>query len=169
MDFSRDRSIRAFRHLPALGLAAQLSVASIFLLGGCSAFDAPRDTRGARLDSELVGEITPGVQTRRDVLALLGTPTVTPAFDDLTWYYVGGITRQRVMRRQALDEQDVVAVHFNLEGTVQKVEQLTLADAQAVTPVSRTTPSPGTERSIMQELFGNIGRFSPGQNRSSGN
>lgn len=165
MDLSRGRSIRTFRLLPGLGLGALLA------LGGCSAFDAPRETRGALLDPELVKEITPGVQTRRDVLALLGTPTLTPAFDDLSWYYVGGITRQRIMRRQALDEQDVVAIRFNLDGTVEKVDRLTLADAPQVTQVARTTPSPGTETSIMQELFGNIGRFAPGgsNQRRSGN
>jgi outer membrane protein assembly factor BamE (lipoprotein component of BamABCDE complex) len=138
-------------------------------LGGCSLFEAPRDTRGARLDPELVKELVPGVQTRRDVLALLGTPTLTPAFDDLTWYYVGGITRQRVARFQALDEQEVVAITFTLEGTIERVEQLSLADAQSVRLVSRETPTPGTERSTLQQLFGNIGRFgTPGSSGAGG-
>jgi outer membrane protein assembly factor BamE (lipoprotein component of BamABCDE complex) len=139
------------------------------LLAGCSVFAPPRDTRGARLDPEVVNEIVPGVQTRRDVLALLGTPTLTPAFDDLTWYYVGGMTRQRVGRQQALDEQDVVAVRFTVEGTVERVERLTLADAAPVTPVSRETPTPGTERNLLQQLFGNIGRLgAPAQQQRSG-
>jgi outer membrane protein assembly factor BamE (lipoprotein component of BamABCDE complex) len=142
---------------------ARLAVTGMALaaaLAGCALFDAPRDARGARLDPELVKELVPGVQTRRDVLALLGTPTLTPAFDDLTWYYVGGITRQRVARFQALDQQEVVAITFRLDGTIDKVEQLGLADAQPVRLVSRETPTPGTERSLLQQLFGNIGRFS---------
>lgn len=164
MDAFRNRSIpRAWRR-------GRIAALALLALGGCSVFEAPRDTRGARVDPELVKEITPGVQTRRDVLALLGTPSVTPAFDDLTWYYVGGVSRQRVARRDALIEQDVLAVHFSVEGTVDKVEQLSLADATTVTPVGRTTPSPGTEASVLQELFGNIGRFSPGGGpRRSGN
>jgi outer membrane protein assembly factor BamE (lipoprotein component of BamABCDE complex) len=152
----RPRSIRAAALVGLLGLA------------GCSLFDPPRDTRGARLDPELVKELVPGVQTRRDVLALLGTPTVTPAFDDITWYYVGGMTRQRVGRQQAIESQEVVAVTFTLEGVVEKVETLTLADAQSVRLVSRETPTPGTERNLMQQLFGNIGRFGTGAERTPG-
>jgi outer membrane protein assembly factor BamE (lipoprotein component of BamABCDE complex) len=148
------------------GLAAVAAVP--LLLGGCSLFEAPRDPRGARLDAEVVKELVPGVQTRRDVLALLGTPTLTPAFDDLTWFYVGGITRQRVARRQSLEEQEVVAVHFALDGTVERVEQLTLADATPVRLVARETPTPGTERTLLQQLLGNVGRFgAPGSATNS--
>lgn len=136
----------------------------VALLGGCSLFEAPRDTRGALFDPELVKELVPGVQTRRDVLALLGTPTLTPAFDDLNWYYVGGITRTRIARHEAVVEQDVIAIRFALDGTVERVDQLSLADAQNVQLVSRETPTPGTELNVLQQLFGNIGRFSPGQN-----
>jgi outer membrane protein assembly factor BamE (lipoprotein component of BamABCDE complex) len=63
----------------------------------------------------------------------------------------------------------VVAITFTLEGTIEKVEQLSLADAQAVRLVSRETPTPGTERSMLQQLFGNIGRFgAPGTGGSRG-
>jgi len=44
-------------------------------------------------------------------------------------------------------------------------------DGLSVAVVSNTTPSPGSEASIMQELLGNIGRFSAGssqQNTSPG-
>jgi outer membrane protein assembly factor BamE (lipoprotein component of BamABCDE complex) len=157
----RSRSIRA------VALAGLLGFTGLGL-AGCSLFDAPRDTRGARLDPEVVKELVPGVQTRRDVLALLGTPSVTPAFDDITWYYIGGTTRQRVGRQQALEAQEVVAVHFTLDGVIEKVETLSLADAQSVQLVSRATPTPGTERNLMQQLFGNIGRFGTGAQRTPG-
>lgn len=165
MGLNRQRSIsrpagRARRLLPAAML--------VLGLGGCSVFDAPRETRGALFDPELVKELTPGVQTRRDVLVLLGTPTLTPTFDDLTWFYVGGITRQRVARHEALVEQVVVAVHFNLDGTIERVEQLGIEDAQQVRLVSRETPTPGTEASVLQQLFGNIGRFGTQQPQRSG-
>lgn len=147
---------RRARRRALAGLAAMLALA------GCAVFEQPRDPRGNRVDPELVNELVPGVQTRTDVLALLGSPTVTPAFDDVTWYYVGGMTRQRVGRQQALQEQEVIAVHFRVDGTIDRVERLGIDDAVAVSPVARVTPTPGTEQSIMQQLFGNIGRFSPG-------
>lgn len=158
MDTGARRSIRAALAVLAIGVP----------LGACSVFEAPRETRGALFDPEVIKELVPGVQTRRDVLALLGTPTVTPAFDDLTWYYVGAITKRRIARHEGLLEQDVVAISFTLEGTIEKVEQLTLADAQRVTLVSRETPTPGTERNVLQQLFGNIGRFTTPTPQRSG-
>jgi outer membrane protein assembly factor BamE (lipoprotein component of BamABCDE complex) len=170
MDLNPPRSIQpAQRAQVRRRLAAALqALALASSLGACSLFAPPRETRGALFDPEVVKELVPGVQTRRDVLALLGTPTLTPAFDDLTWFYVGGITRQRVARHQALVEQEVIAIHFTLEGTIDKVEMLTLADAQQVRFVSRETPTPGTERNVMQQLFGNIGRFSTPNPQRSG-
>jgi outer membrane protein assembly factor BamE (lipoprotein component of BamABCDE complex) len=145
---------------------ACLLLAAPILLTACSAVRSPRDVRGNRLAPEVVAEIVPGVQTRRDVAALLGSPSVPAAFDDITWYYVGGMTRQRIGQVQSLDEQQVIAVRFNTAGTVEKVERLTLADAGNVQPVSRITPTPGTETSLLQQLFGNIGKFNPAGGRS---
>jgi hypothetical protein len=41
------------------------------------------------------------------------------------------------------------------------MDQLGKDAALPVTVVARTTPSPGTEASFMQQLLGNIGRFNP--------
>jgi outer membrane protein assembly factor BamE (lipoprotein component of BamABCDE complex) len=136
------------------------------LLAGCQAVTTPRDVRGNRISDEQLAEIVPGVQTRSDVAALLGSPSVPAAFDDVTWYYVGGMTRQRIGQMQALDDQQVVAVRFNPNGTVANVERLTLQDATKVQPVARITPTPGTETSLMQQIFGNVGRFTPGGGRT---
>jgi outer membrane protein assembly factor BamE (lipoprotein component of BamABCDE complex) len=132
------------------------------MLAGCEAVRTPRDVRGNVVTPELLAEIVPGVQTRSDVASLLGSPNVPAAFDDITWYYVGGKTRQRIGQMQALDDQQVIAVRFNTDGTVASVERLTLADATKVEPVARITPTPGTETTLMQQLFGNVGRFTPG-------
>ena len=43
------------------------------------------------------------------------------------------------------------------DGLISPKEQ----DALPVSVVSRTTPSPGTEASFLQQLLGNIGRFNP--------
>jgi outer membrane protein assembly factor BamE (lipoprotein component of BamABCDE complex) len=47
------------------------------------------------------------------------------------------------------------------KGTLKTVDKLQKEDALPVSVVARTTPSPGTEASFMQQLLGNIGRFNP--------
>ncbi|TQF84868.1 outer membrane protein assembly factor BamE [Elioraea sp. Yellowstone] len=149
------RTMRVIRFQRALALAA--------LLGGCSLLEPTVDARGHRVEDYQLAEIVPGVQTKADIAALLGTPSTTAPFGDDAWYYVSSTTRSRVGSMPAVDRQTVVAIRFDERGVVQKVETLGLEDAQPVTPVARVTPTPGNDRNLLQMLFGNIGRFSPGQ------
>jgi outer membrane protein assembly factor BamE (lipoprotein component of BamABCDE complex) len=127
-------------------------------LAGCGIVDNTKDSRGNRVDRELLAELVPGVQTRTDVTALLGSPSATTTFGEDTWYYIGGVTQNRVGRRDALIEQEVVAVHFD-RGVLQRIEVIKKADATPVDPVARITPTPGNEVSFLGMILGNIGRF----------
>lgn len=153
---------------PALGtLLLATSLLAAPLLAGCGIADATKDTRGNRVDREMLAELVPGVQTRADVTALLGSPTATAPFGDETWFYIGGVTQNRVGRRDALIEQEVVAVHFDRGGVLQRVEVIEKADATPVAPVARVTPTPGNDVSFIGMILGNIGRFGgAGPNRS---
>lgn len=151
--------------------------AALLLLGGCDwlprlptlpalpgadLFDSPRVMRGQAIDQEDLNQITVGVTTRNDVAALLGTPTATGTFDDENWYYISAVTRQRPGRQLAVYDQQVVAISFDQRDTVRAVRRLTQEDARPVQVVQRETPSPGNERTILQQLFSNLGRLGPG-------
>jgi outer membrane protein assembly factor BamE (lipoprotein component of BamABCDE complex) len=56
----------------------------------------------------------------------------------------------------------VVILRFDQRGTLREIRRLGMEDGREIAAVSRTTPSPGTERSFLQQLFGNIGRVGPG-------
>lgn len=143
-------------------------LAALVLLGGCSLFQPPQLVRGNMVDEEALGQIVPGTSRRSDVQSLLGTPTATSTFDDSEWYYIGARTRERVARVQAIEEQRVITIVFDREGTVREVRRLTEQDALPVQAVARITPTPGTERTFLQQLFGNIGRLPPGVGGQTG-
>jgi outer membrane protein assembly factor BamE (lipoprotein component of BamABCDE complex) len=128
---------------------------------GAGLFDSPRQFRGHTVDDEQLTQIVAGVTSRGDVEALLGSPSATGTFDANEWFYIGGVTRQRPVQTMRLIEQRVVMVRFNQAGTVQEVRRLGPEDGRQIQVVERVTPSPGTERSFMQQLFGNIGRVGP--------
>ncbi|MBP0492275.1 outer membrane protein assembly factor BamE [Pararoseomonas indoligenes] len=130
-------------------------------LGGCSVFGAPEELRGNRADMEMLKDITPGVSSKADVTALLGSPSATSTFDASEWYYISATTHLRPARTPGIDNQRVVVVRFNDRDIVQVVEQKGERDMRDVTMVERTTPVPGNDRSLLQALFGNIGRFGP--------
>jgi outer membrane protein assembly factor BamE (lipoprotein component of BamABCDE complex) len=144
------------------------ALAALLLLGGCALFEAPPERRGHMVDAEQLAQLTPGVSTRADVMAALGTPSATGTFDDDSWFYISSLQRTRPARRAAVEEQRIVAIGFDQRGVVRGVRELGLQEARAIEPVPRTTPSPGTERSFLQGLFGNIGRFGPGGPQQAG-
>lgn len=141
---------------------AALALVALLALPGCSFFQAPTIQRGNRITEEQLKEITPGVQTRQDVQAVLGSPTQTSTFGDNTWYYISSKTRQRPGRALAVTDQETVVITFDGRGTVQEVKRIGEDQAQDVTMVARETPVPGNDRTLLQALFGNIGRFGPG-------
>lgn len=140
---------------------AALLAAGLFL-AGCSVFAAPEQTRGNRVDPDVLAELVPGTSSRADVTALLGSPTAKGTFDENVWLYIGSITRTRVARTPSIVTLDLIKLTFDDTGVLRGIEHRDLDDSLPVTVVQRTTPSPGSEASVMQQLFGNIGRFSAG-------
>jgi outer membrane protein assembly factor BamE (lipoprotein component of BamABCDE complex) len=138
-------------------------------LTSCSWLLPPPVQRGNKVDAQNMKELVPGTSTKADVTALIGSPTARATFDDNSWLYISEMTQQRPGQTLGEIAQNVVVVTFDEKGVVQKVGTRDMADALPVGMVARTTPSPGTEASFMQQLLGNIGRFSPaGLSPSSG-
>lgn len=137
----------------------------VFLLLGlsaCSAIDAPHQLRGNHVDADLIKELVPGTSTRADATSLLGSPSAHGSFDDNTWIYISETTRTRVGRVPGITAQDVTMLTFDQAGVLRDVKHLNQDDGRDVSVVSRATPSPGSEASFMQQLLGNVGKFSTG-------
>jgi outer membrane protein assembly factor BamE (lipoprotein component of BamABCDE complex) len=130
-----------------------------YLLGGCTFLGPEPQLRGNRVDADQLKELVPGTSTRADVTALIGSPTARATFDDNTWLYVSEVTQPQIARTQGVLKQNVVVLSFNDQGVLQDVKKLNKEDSIPVSIVARSTPSPGTEASFLQQLFGNIGRF----------
>ncbi len=162
------RPVNAPQAHPIFTGLRRAALALPLLLGACSYIDAPAIVRGHRVTDDQLREITPGVQSRADVQTLLGSPTASSTFDDSSWYYISAETRLRPGMRQALTDQRVVAIDFDESGKVRQIRELGEADARPVTIVSRETPVPGNERTLLQALFGNVGRIGPGASTLGG-
>lgn len=140
----------------------------MMLLTACSVIEAPRQLRGNRVDADQLKELVPGTSTRADATSLLGSPTAKATFDDNTWIYIGETTRTRVGRTPGIMQQDVVLLSFDNGGVLRGVKRLNQNDGLDVSVVSRATPSPGSEASFLQQLLGNVGKFSAGGPSTSG-
>lgn len=138
------------------------AVLALIMLSGCSVIRSPMQTRGHKVDEDLLKELVPGTSTRADVSALLGSPTARATFDDATWIYASSVTRTQVARLPGLESQEVTVISFNQAGVLQTIRRLNQDDAVPVDVVGRATPTPGSETTFLQEFLGNVGRLNPG-------
>lgn len=143
------------RKLKHLGPGASLGAAMAVLLG-CS---PTIDVRGHVPDPDAVAQVQPGVQSKQQVAELLGTPSATGAFEDTRWYYISAKTSTTAFFTPKVLEQNVVVVDFDGAGRVIDLRRYALEDGQVIDPVTRKTPAPGKELSFIEQLVGNVGRF----------
>lgn len=135
------------------------------VLGGCGYEPAfmsfPPQVRGNQVDADAVGQLVPGTSTRADVTAAIGSPTAHASFDDNTWLYIGEVTQPVIAGTTSVDSQQVYVLRFDQQGVLKSVDHKTQKDSEDVDVVARTTPSPGNSATFLQQLLGNVGKFSP--------
>lgn len=135
---------------------AIIALTLLLTAAGC----APRiDTRGNLADADAVQQIVPGSSTRSTVSELLGSPSTVATFNQDTWYYIGAKTEQFAFFDPEIIDQQVVEVHFDATGVVSDLKVYGPDASREIDVVSRVTPTPGREPTMLQQFFGNIGRF----------
>ncbi len=139
-----------------------LLLAGVLALG-LSACAQSIQTRGNIPNPELVSKISPGVHTRDDVAILLGSPSTVSTFQDSKWYYIGQKTTSFAFFEPEVLERQVIVISFDEKGTVEHTKTYGLADGQAIDPVDRITPTEGRKLTFLQQLIGNVGRFTKGE------
>ena len=149
-----ERAFRSWRRLLNAGLALGILATA----AGCA---ARIDQRGNKPDEDQVVQINPGVDDKNRVAELIGTPSTISTFDDRTWYYISKRTETTAFFDPDVKDQEVLAVNFNEDGIVESMRLYGQEDGRTIAYVDRITPTEGKELTIIQQLFGNLGRFNP--------
>ncbi|MEI8395246.1 MAG: outer membrane protein assembly factor BamE [Rhodospirillaceae bacterium] len=118
---------------------------------------------GNLVEADRLAEIHEGTSQKNDVATTLGTPTATGTFDGSTWYYIGQRTEKVGFLAPEIVDRKVVTVHFDARGVVNKIEQADLTAGQELEIVSRATPTAGKDLGFLEQMLGNVGRFSGGK------
>lgn len=144
-------------------------VLALALLGLTAAACAPTlATRGNMTDPDAVAAIQTGATTREEVANLLGTPTSVGTFDQNVWYYIGQKTEKTAFFTPEVLERRVVVVHFDDTGVVSDLKILDKNQGMDIEMVERTTPTHGREMGFLEQMIGNLGRFSAKDTKSRG-
>lgn len=118
------------------------------------------DLRGNLPTPENLAQIKPGKTTRDEVQQLLGTPSSTATFGGESWQYISARTETTAFFKPELKDRKAVSITFDRSGVVKEVVERGMEDGVAVKAVERETPTAGKELSILEQLVGNIGKFS---------
>jgi outer membrane protein assembly factor BamE (lipoprotein component of BamABCDE complex) len=129
---------------------------TIAVVAGCG---AAVDQRGNLPEADRLAEIHPGTTTRDQVVKILGTPSSTGVFDDKNWFYISRKTKQLAFFNPSVLDQQVYIVRFDGNGVVASVDRKDLQDGRDIEPVPGATPAPGRELTFLEQVLGNMGRF----------
>jgi len=109
---------------------------------------------------EQLEQVKVGSSNRDDVQALLGTPSNVALFGDETWHYISSVTERVAFFEPEIKERKVITVVFDQGGIVRVLDTKGLQDGKNIVPVDRETPTAGKEMNMLQQLIGNVGKFS---------
>jgi outer membrane protein assembly factor BamE (lipoprotein component of BamABCDE complex) len=144
---------------PARSLLLIAALTGAFATAGCTKLGLHQ---GYIADQTLISAIQPGVDNRESVTTSLGRPTFTGQFNENDWYYVSRSTKNFAFNQPKVREQTILRVSFDAAGNVTAVDRRGMEQVASIDPSTDKTPTLGRERSLLEELFGNIGAVGTG-------
>lgn len=141
--------------LSRLLLGALLAPAAVAIVG-C---DNTVDQRGFAATPGSVEKLEVGAQSREDVVRLIGSPSAVATFNPNIWYYISETQEYWAFTKPKISAQKVIQVTFNDDGRVSAIKNYDLKDAQDIQMVQRITPTSGKELTILEQVLGNVGKF----------
>lgn len=157
--FSDKNILQKTGGLKSLNRAVRASVVVLGLLTAVGACTPTEYVRGYVPTTETINKLKNGVDNKRKVVRLVGSPTSVSTFESSTWYYVSRRSQQLAFFEEELLDQQVVAIDFDKTGFVKDVRRYAMDDARNIIPVGHRTVSHGRELGILEQMFGNLGRF----------
>jgi outer membrane protein assembly factor BamE (lipoprotein component of BamABCDE complex) len=124
-------------------------------LSGCAVVNV----RGHEIEPEQLDKIQVGQSSKEDVVKILGTPSSIGTFNDQTWIYMSDTTQTRAFFSPTVLKSNTTRIVFDAKGIVNNIDSLTEKDHQVVSHVQRCTPTSGHSFGVIEQIFGNFGRF----------
>lgn len=142
---------------PAVASALIGALALPLAVAGC---DTIVDQRGFAPTPGSLEKLETGTQSREDVVRLIGSPSAVATFNPNVWYYISQKQEYYAFLRPTMLDQSVIQLSFNDTGRLTTIKKYDLSDARDITMVSRITPTAGKEMTVLEQIMGNVGRFS---------
>ena len=143
------------KNSPSLLRTVALSALFLSPLAACTT--AGPQTQGYVIDDQAVAEIKPGMDAKK-VLSILGTPSTVSTVGNQNWYYISQNTNRKYMfQKPEITDQRVLAVIFTKALKVERIANYGMKDGEVFDFNKNTTPTGGTELSIVRQMLRMVG------------
>ncbi len=142
--------------VPKIGLK---SAALTLGLMGAVACSPVVDQRGYIPDPEKLATIRSGIDNKSSIASRLGSPSTIATFDANVWYYISSEEERFAFFNPTTTKREIVEVRFDTDNLVEGVTYYDLEDGHKINIVGRETPTRGKELTLLEQVFGNLGRF----------
>ena len=132
---------------------------TILTIIGCSPIV---ENRGYVFDDKVISQIEIEKTNAGQVLELLGTPSTTSTIDGTIWYYIYSRAETTAFYQPSVASRRVITLGFNENSQVAYIKEYGLEDGNLIAFNTNSTPTRGRELTIIQQLFGNLGRLGAG-------
>ncbi len=127
-----------------------------FFMVACS---ARQEVRGNIPKDFQLQAIAPGKTTRSEVIKLMGSPTAVASFNQDIWYYIGQYRTRWAFLESDIEDYSLVIIKFGADNIVQEIAKKDKTALNEIAFDSKTTPTEGTDPSVLKQLLGNVGKF----------
>ena len=133
-----------------------LALAGGLALAGCGSFTETLQ-RGYVAQEGGLEQIPIGA-TQEQVLIVLGTPSTVATVSGEAFYYISQRAERAIsFMPTKITDQRVIAVYFDKDRRVERVASYGIKDGKVFDYISRTTPTAGSDTSLIKALFQNLG------------
>lgn len=138
-------------------LCSALLIAASLSFAGCT---DQIDYRGYLPRGKDVQKIHTGL-SKTEVISIMGSPSTTsaaPGSGD-TLYYISTVVKTTAILEPQIVDREIFAIHFDPEQNVTRLAHYGVEDGKIIDFISRNTPTRGSEKTLLQTLFGDLGKF----------
>lgn len=114
--------------------------------------------RGNMVKNYQMETLQPGTSTKSDVLRAMGSPTTQDPFDENTWYYIGQVKEKKGILDPRVTDERIVMIQFSSAGVMNTLKDVG-GNGEDIPYERRKTATSGNEVTVLQQFFGNLGRF----------
>ena len=95
---------------------------------------------------------------------IMGSPSTIATIKGDSFYYISNTIKSRVFLKPKEIERNIIMIHFDEKNIVNDIKHYSLQDGKTIDIINRQTVTYGKKIGIIEQMFGNIGKFSNSEN-----